>query len=63
MLGCKKSLRRHCFDVGFHPGQDLTSRVCSDISSPLSEAGAALIETQHQGIVGIGLGFKKKSGC
>lgn len=47
------------FDVGFHPGQDLTARVCSDISSILSKAGAALIETQNQVILGIGLGFKK----
>lgn len=60
--GGRNLLRRHCFDGGFHPGQGLTSRVCSDISSTLSEAGAALIETQHQGMVGIGLGFKKMFG-
>lgn len=28
------------FNEGFHPRQDLTARVCSDMSSTLSKAGA-----------------------
>ena len=47
----------------FTQRQDPTTIACLHFSTSLSEAAVALIETHHKGVVVIGPGFEKMSGC